>query len=156
MWIVLNDKDFYSDCSNYGIRLRFKKNVDEKLRKEIIKFCRWLRKEYWFPISCNIIVFPCPYFKKKDSKDIDSHGDFYYSSDDSLGKHPFIWIASGQDGRKTRKEYYFEDILHLIAHELTHYFQWYFNQFDIRSNRSLEIEANKWANYLVDKYLSSL
>lgn len=72
-----------------------------------------------------------------------------------MQKHPFIWIATGKDGRKTRKEYYIEDVLHLVAHELTHYFQWYFNQFDNRSNRSLEIEANRWANYLVDLYLEN-
>ena len=36
-----------------------------------------------------------------------------------------------------------------IIHELTHYFQWYFYEDKEKSNRSLEINANKWANYII-------
>ena len=41
-----------------------------------------------------------------------------------------------------------------MAHELTHYFQWYFLEDEARTDRSLEVEAGKWARYLVAEYLS--
>ena len=45
-----------------------------------------------------------------------------------------------------------EDVLHAVAHEITHYFQWYFLEEDKRTDRSLEIEANKWAMYILGIY----
>ena len=47
-----------------------------------------------------------------------------------------------------------EDVLLAMAHELTHYFQWYFLEDEARTDRSLEVEAGKWARYLVAEYLS--
>ena len=45
-----------------------------------------------------------------------------------------------------------------LAHELTHYFQWYFKYTDSgeRTERSLEQEATRWAMYLVGEYWFSL
>lgn len=42
-----------------------------------------------------------------------------------------------------------------IAHELTHYFQWFFYEDMHRTNRSLEIEATRWAKYLLQQYLNT-
>lgn len=46
-----------------------------------------------------------------------------------------------------------EDIYFTLAHEITHYYQWFFLDEEQRTSRSLEREANKWANYIVDLYL---
>ena len=42
-----------------------------------------------------------------------------------------------------------------ILHELTHYFQWYFLQDETRTDRSLEIEANRYAYWLLNEYESN-
>lgn len=45
------------------------------------------------------------------------------------------------------------DIYYSIVKLLTYYFQWYFFEDNIRSNKSLEFEATKYASYLVNEYL---
>ena len=47
-----------------------------------------------------------------------------------------------------------EDVLFTLVHELTHYYQWYFCQEESRTDRSLEIEANKYADYIFYEYFN--
>lgn len=61
-------------------------------------------------------------------------------------KYPCIYVAANTDLR------YLE---FTILHELTHYFQWYFLQDETRTDRSLEIEANRYAYWLLNEYESN-
>lgn len=75
-----------------------------------------------------------------------------YSIPAEAGKrkiYPRICIAARAQTPKAQ-----EDVLLAMAHELTHYFQWYFLEDEARTDRSLEVEAGKWARYLVAEYLS--
>ena len=84
---------------------------------------------------------------------IDNHtyyGAFYSMDDEKRKIYPRISIAS-----KVTKNNTLEDILFVLAHEITHYYQWYFLEEDKRTRRSLEIEANKWSRYIVDLYFKS-
>lgn len=44
------------------------------------------------------------------------------------------------------------EICFTMLHELTHYYQWYFYEEKNRTDRSLEIEANKWARYILQEW----
>lgn len=44
------------------------------------------------------------------------------------------------------------ELYRTIAHEIAHYFQQYFDEDEVRSDRSLEIEANLWAMFLVSQF----
>lgn len=149
MWIDKEEKTSYSDSKLSGIRLCTQKNVLPAIREEVKVFLFWLRKRYFFPVRCNIKLKSSPYFLSADKNDKDTYGDFYYDKNDK--EYPEIWIATGKirrenlDDRKNR-------ILFTILHELTHYFQWYFFEFEKRTDRSLEVEANKWARYLLQEF----
>ena len=71
--------------------------------------------------------------------------------DEKRKVYPRISIAA-----RVSKNNSLKDILFAIAHELTHYYQWYFLEENKRSNRSLEIEANKWSKYILEIYFESL
>ena len=154
MWIERKNKKYYLDSKKKGLRVRYSAITlpDPALKKAISCFIKWITTQYFFPIRCNVIIKPCPYFISREEKRNRSYGDFYYY-DNSINKTPFIWIASGKYYTSKNKQGNIENILFTIAHELTHYFQWYFYEYENRSDRSLEIEANKWARYLVGDFL---
>lgn len=155
MWIELKDKKYYLDSSLNGLRLRFYSGVDSDVKKECKDFCRWLRKKYWFPVRVNCNFFNYTYFLANSQNDKDSVADFYYSKNDNDKTIPTIWIATGEIKKRKpgERKTIIQCFQHNIAHELTHYFQWYFLQFDKRTDRSLEIEATKWSDYLLCEYL---
>lgn len=81
----------------------------------------------------------------------DSHKFFgiFFSNDNQKRKiYPQIYVTS-----KTTKSNPIEDIYYTLSHELTHYFQGFFYEDNKRTERSLEIEANRWAIYIVSSYL---
>lgn len=154
MWIDKEFKKIYSNSSVKGLRLKFSKHIDDKLKEEIIGFIKFLRRKYYFPIRCTIFIKHNNEFYEEDNSK-KTIGYFYYY-EDHLKKTPFIWIATGRYHYfpSIKKEKEMKNILFTIAHELTHYFQWYFLEIDFRTDRSLEIEANKWANSLIIEYLT--
>ncbi len=149
MWIKKEDEKYYTDCSKLkGLRVTFDRRISGDRIKEIKKFAIWLRKKYYFPIRCNVHISFCSYFKKINSMDVDSVIDFYYQ-DDTI---PSIKIA-GYPNRKNKDKNYYIQIQARMVYALTFYYQWFFYEFDKRSDRSLKIEATKWQNYIMDDYL---
>ena len=75
-------KKFYDDSVLQGVRLHFAKNISTEIRESCKDFCRWLRRNYFFPIRCNIIIKNCSYFERDKgiAGDKDSYADFYYDS----------------------------------------------------------------------------
>ena len=65
--------------------------------------------------------------------------------DEKRKTYPRISIAAKVDNNNLIDIY-------TLAHEITHYYQWYFLEEEKRTDRSLEIEANKWAKYIVNSY----
>ncbi len=107
-----------------------------------------MRKNYYFPIRLNILFCDTRVFRHH----IDNHpyyGAFYNMDDEKRKVYPKISIAA-----RVAKNNSLEDVLFALAHEITHYYQWYFLEDEKRTNRSLEIEANKWANYILDLYFN--
>ena len=149
-WIDKEDKKYYKDSVKAsGIRYKFYdygNDFDEHTIEAIKKIIVFLRKKYYFPIRLNILFCNTQVFRHH----IDNHtyyGAFYSMDDEKRKIYPRISIAS-----KVTKNNTSEDILFSLAHEITHYYQWYFGEEDKRTGRSLEIEANKWSGYIVGLY----
>ncbi len=137
----------YTDTS-FGIRLKFDDGIDYDLIHQVNKLVLYLRKNYYFPVRCNICITNHRRYHSK----VDGHiyyGIFYDNADVCPKRkiYPQIFVA-GQlwEHRET------DDVLFAILHELTHYYQWFFDEEEKRTDRSLEIEANKWAQYILDRF----
>ncbi len=151
-WIDKEHKTYYKDSAPAsGIRYKFYdygNNFDENVIEEIKKFVVFLRKYYFFPIRLNILFCNTQGFRHH----MDGHiyyGAFYSMEDEKKRIYPRISIASKITPSKS-----LEDILCVLTHEITHYYQWYFLEEDKRTHRSLEIEANKWSKHIVDLYFN--
>lgn len=132
-----------------GLRLRFDKSVDPEVRHACLRFAKWLRKEYYFPLRINI------YIKSKRSLitvDGDSAvGTFFEPL--SYADEPYIRIATGDYidlVRTNGRDNALASILFSISHELSHYFQWINNLPLTPLGR--ERQASRYAVFIVDEY----
>ena len=151
-WINKEFRNYYKNSANAtGIRYKFYpygSDFDKSTEKDIKKFVVFLRKNFYFPIRLNILFCDTQAF----AHIIDNHTYYgaFYNTDDAKRKiYPRISIAA-----KVTKTNSLESILFTLAHEITHYYQWYFLEDDKRTNRSLEIEASKWSKQIVDLYFN--
>lgn len=136
-----------------GIRLLIDKEVDAELREACKKFVRYLRKMYVFPIRVLVHL-------KKHTRILASDGEevlglFVDYYDYSVS--PDAWIATGD--YSDIKEKYGKDnaeweIFRIIAHELSHYFQW-INDVKL-TPRGKEWQASWYAGMVIDEYLDYL
>ncbi len=156
IWIPIEYKSSYSELPINGLELCFADvEIDEELRRQYIKLCRWLRRNYWFPIKCKIVFEYYTCYMDSENKSDRAIAIFYPPVDDKNGymmAYPRIKIAVA-DFEKDKNSYGLDDALeyycNILIHELTHYYQWYFYETEQRSKRSLEIEANKYADAIV-------
>ena len=145
-----NKKEYLNSAKSNGIRYKFYAGFEEQIKNEIVEFLLFIRKKYYFPIRLNIAFCNVDCFKHN----IDNHkyyAAFYGMDDENRKTYPRISITA-----KITKSYCLNDVLFAIAHEITHYYQWFFLEEDKRTNRSLEIEANKWSAYILEQYCASL
>ena len=138
-------KEYINSAKLTGIRYKFAKDFDEATKIEIKKFISFIRKYYYWPIRLNISFYNESYFKSK----VDGHKYYgvFFNGDEKQKRYPKTCVAG-----KVNDKNLIDDVLHAVAHEITHYFQWYFLEEDKRTDRSLEIEANKWAMYVLGIY----
>ena len=150
MWIDKQEKKQYSDCPVHGLRLKFYEGISQTEKEDCLKFCNWLRKNYWFPIRIRLDFIPQKKFR--DPQDGHYYYGIFYSNKESRRKiYPRIFIATQIKNQSERNNVFFT-----VAHELTHYYQWYFYEDERKSIRSLEISANKWAYYILSEYQETI
>lgn len=144
LWVTNTEENrhFYSNsAAKSNLSLRFASAIDHSTKINICKFVRYLRKEFFFPIRCN--VYFCNQEKFDSSKGGFCYGIFY-SNEESGGRiYPQIYIPSKMN---------LYSVFHSLSHELSHYFQWYFLDDKNKSNRSLEIQASKYATIILEDY----
>ena len=148
-WIEKEFKTEYIDSANNdGLRCKYSIGFDEQTKTKVNEFVKFIRRNYYFPIRLNVEFFDKTHFLTQ----ADGHKFYgiFYDGDSSKNIYPKICIAS----RVTERNL-IEDVLFSIAHEITHYYQWYFLEDNERTDRSLEIEANKWAKYILYSYLET-
>ena len=105
-----------------GLRLRFDKQVDPTVRRFCIKFSKWLRNEFEFPIRLTVYVKKNYRIKAKDGDMVvgTCWKPFEYSD------YPYIRLATGDYQElviERGKEQAMWSILATFVHELTHYYQ---------------------------------
>lgn len=154
VWKSKNWLKFYDSSNAYrtGLRLRFEKGIDPEIRRSSIEFCKWLRKQYYFPIRVPI------YFKVSEyiiSKSGEKFSAIFFEPFDR-NNEPYIRIATG-DFKKTKQKTCQDDalagILCSISHELTHYYQW-INDVSL-TEIGEERQASSYANMIVDEYVET-
>lgn len=146
IWIDLNYKNFYLDSKTSGIYVYYDRTLDDSTLKQIKGVIAWLKKNYFFPIRCNIFMENEKRFNSSKGNYY-CQGIFFAAGDLTRTKLPRIYIACDTD---------FEYLVFTLAHELTHYFQWFFFQDEKRAGKSLEIEANKYAKWLTYSYFEEM
>ena len=145
-WIEKKYKTEYDDCYVRGLRLKFYDGITAYEREEIVKFCKWIRENYFFPIRVNVCFVAQKKFKSPDDGHLYS-GIFYSPDEIEFLQYPRIFVATEFKDAKERYE-----VLFTLAHELTHYYQWNFMEDEKKSDRSLEIMANRWSTYILKEY----
>lgn len=153
LWIDRKDR---KRCVKYSakatsIRVKYENGIDPLLIDQVDALADYLRKRYYFPVRCNIHITD----HKSYRSDSDGHifyGVFYDNKDVYRKRklYPEIYVA----GRLYRSSS-IEQILYTILHELSHYYQWFFDEIRDRTDRSIEIEATKWARIILEEYKES-
>lgn len=119
----MKDLWYMDTCENRGVSLRFAKGVDGGLKRKIMAFCRWMRRNYVFPIKLKIFISDAPYIVNSITGEKVSASIFLPYDKSS----PLARVSTG-DYRKDIEEIdqFSADcnVLASIAHEVTHYFQW--------------------------------
>ena len=134
-------------ASRTGIRIRGARGHPE-VRVALIRFARWLRQEYEFPIRVPVYLFP-------SEQIITMYGDrvsasFFAPND--RDEEPFIRIATGdyaQLKKQRGRDNALAAFLHSFAHELVHYQQW------VATSEVSERGATRRARRIVDRYATS-
>ena len=146
LWITNTPENvrFYSDSApKSNLSLHFASAIDCDTKKNICRFVRYLRKAFFFPIRCN--VYFCNQEKFHSSKGGYCYGIFYSNEESGGHIYPQIYIPTNMD---------LFSVYHSLSHELTHYFQWYFLYDNEKSDRSLEVQASKYADRVLEDYFS--
>ena len=142
IWIDKEYKSYYCEERNSGIALYMDVDLPERIVVFVPKITDWLRKKYYFPIRCSVFVRNAKQFLA--SKEASPCKGVFFAPAEQTKEVPQIYIAAKS---LTTHEFAFT-----LLHELTHYYQWYFLEDERRTSRSLEIEANRYADYLCDLF----
>jgi hypothetical protein len=93
------------------------------VRAALIRFARWLRKNYEFPIRVPVYLFPTEQIVTMHGQRVSA--SFFAPYD--RNEEPFIRIATGDYGelkRECGRDNALAAFLHSFAHEFVHYQQW--------------------------------
>ncbi len=150
IWEETAWKNIYENSDvRSGLRLKSEKNVDAEVKRACKEFCKWLRTQYYFPIRV-------PIYLKSSYKIKAMDGDMVYGTffePDNMLVEPYIRIATGDYEELTDvrgQDNALAAILHCIAHELTHYFQWV-NGIKL-TELGYERQAKRYADLIIDEY----
>ncbi len=149
LWIERKDRE---KCLGYayatGIRVRYANGITEDLKNNLNDLIKYLRRRYFFPIRCNVIITNHPKYRAQE--DGHTYYGVFYDNVNAYKKkklYPEIYVAG-----KIDEHLPIEQVMFTLLHELSHYFQWFFDEEKQRSDRSLEMEATRWANRILEEY----
>ena len=151
IWTIEKWKKHFPEDSNRrsGIRFRFDKSVPREVKEGFLRFSKWLRREYYFPLKVNVYVYGSSFVRAKDGDMV--VGLFFepYSYTDE----PYIKLAVGDYDDLCLQKGHEKAMLALLGtlvHELTHYFQW-INGLEL-TDVGRERQARQYARFVLDEY----
>ena len=148
-WIDLDCKPYYLDSKKRGLRVIVHNGVEAEVADYIRDYLHFLRKRYFFPIRCYVHLTDNGKYRSKDKGYC--FGTFFPGTK-TPRRYPCIYLpAKLSSDEQTSRRCLFD-----LTCLLTYYFQWFFECEKDYSHRSLEIEATKAGNYLVNEYLKAL
>jgi hypothetical protein len=115
------------------------------VRAALIRFARWLRREFEFPIRVPVYLFPSEHI-------VTMHGDLVSASffaPFNRSVEPFIRIATGdypQLSKELGRDNALAAFLQSLAHELVHYQQW------VATGETSERGVTRRAQRIVERY----
>lgn len=123
LWECNDWSTFVSEDCRKGIRLYFDRDVDKEVKRASKDFVDWLAEQYEFPIRIPIYFKTCKHIISRNGEEASAAflGPF------DKREEPYIRIAVGDYQElkgKRGQDNALASILHSIAHELTHYYQW--------------------------------
>lgn len=158
LWQCKDWSEYISEDRRTGIFLRFDDGVDKEVMRAGMQFVGWLKEQYQFPVKVwvhfqNTQAIIC---RDGSTAAASFFGPFH------LSEEPYIRIAVGdyeQQLAERGKDNALADILHSIAHELTHYYQWIKlhdrwieSEKDKDTERKLERQAMYYAREILCDY----
>lgn len=143
-WVNIID----ADRARPGVRLRFDKGIDDEVRRSCKEFMNWIRKQYYFPIRVPIYIKSSNNIKALDGDMVSA--TFFEPYDYNV--EPYIRIAVGDYyiNNTNGKDDALAGILHSIAHELSHYYQW-INGIQLTES-GYERQATFYSRIILDEY----
>ncbi len=127
-----------------GLRIRGARGHPE-VRGALIRYAKWLRKHYEFPVRCPVYLFPSEQITAQDGDRVSA--TFFAPYDRNV--EPFIRIATG-DYPDLLRIHGRDDALAAnivsLSHEVIHYFQW------IKTGTITERGVIKKAESMLDLY----
>lgn len=151
LWTLTNWKKYYSNSESVrtGLRLRFDTDVNLEVKRACKDFCKWIRRNYYFPIRIPIYIKSTPQIKAMDGEYVSA--TFF----EPLNRYdePYIRVSTGDYSdrhKRIGKDDALAAILRSIAHELSHYFQW-INDVKL-TEIGIERQATSYSDFIVDEY----
>ena len=155
IWTIENWQKHLADDLHRrdGIRFRYDTAIPDEVKTEFLRFAKWLRREYYFPLRINVYVYNTPFIKAKDGELV--VGLFF--EPDSYLDEPYIKLAVGDyeslcDERGHDKAIF--ATLGTLVHELTHYYQW-INGLEL-TDKGRERQAKQYVRFILDEYTEYL
>ncbi len=132
-----------------GLYLRFEPSVDAEVKRAFKEFAVWLRSRFRFPIRLVVYVKAAKRIKAYDGEMVCGtyFGPFDHTEEPyirlAVGDYDDLCIALGQDNALAT-------LLHGMAHEMTHYYQW-LRDMELTEKQE-ERQAEYYASRIVDMY----
>ena len=142
---------FNDDSHKHGLRMQCDKGVHPDVKKACKDFAVFLRNNYYFPKRVTVYVKENYRIIAKDGDKV--VGTFFHYYDNH--KYPFIKVAAGDFidlCKNSDKKQALISIMEVIAHELTHYFQW-INNIQL-SSKGLERQATNHQVEILNEYVN--
>lgn len=123
LWQCDNWSAYIEKGCRSGIRICADNDVNSEVKRACKEFIKWLRSQYYFPMRVPIYLKNTKQIKAMSGEMVSAtfFGPFDKKQEPyirvSVGDYEDLLIQRGKDNALAA-------ILHSIAHELSHYFQW--------------------------------
>lgn len=136
-----------------GLRIRNEKDVDFEIKRAVIEFAQWVRKNYDFSVRIVVYIKNREFIKAKDGELVSATCFLPCSKN----VEPYARVSIGnyeEEKRRSGIDNALAGILCSAAHELTHYFRW-MNDEEFEDNEKEERVVSRMAKRMIKSYATT-
>ena len=129
------------------VSFHYEKGIDAALKRKYIRFAKWLRKTYIFPVRLHVYILNAETVALKNGQSVYGKICWYPK------RTPAIKVPSAIDKALLREytmDEIYEQILSSLVHELSHYYQWVKGL--EQSKATSERQANFYRYRILEEY----